>query len=118
MTPRFGLAPLGFLEAVPPPEPIGLAAEAEFASVTLRTRPAVRGGAALPMRNGDPLLRACRRRRAETAVSIGAIEQVGLERIPLGRQFPELDARKRAQPIASLVGALPALRRQVPLGRT
>lgn len=79
MIPPFGLAPLGFLE-VPPPELIGLAAEAQFASVTLRTRPAVPGGAAFPMRIGDPLLRACRRRSAETGVGVGAIEQVGLER--------------------------------------
>ena len=79
MMPPFGLAPLGFLE-VPPPELIALAAEAHFAFVTLRTRPAVPGGAAFPMRAGDPLARACRRRSAETGVAIGAIEQVGLAR--------------------------------------
>jgi sugar phosphate isomerase/epimerase len=79
MIPAFGLAPLGFLE-VPPPELIALAAAAGFASVTLRTRPALPGGAAFPMRLGDPLLRACRRRSAETGVGVSAIEQVGLAR--------------------------------------
>ena len=79
MIPAFGLAPLGFLE-VPPPELIALAAAAGFASVTLRTRPAVPGGVAFPMRLGDPLLRACRRRSAETGVGVSAIEQVGLAR--------------------------------------
>jgi len=79
MMPPFGLAPLGFLE-VSPPELVALAAEADFNCVTLRTRPAVPGGAAFPMRAGDPLARACRRRSAETGVSISAIEQVGLAR--------------------------------------
>ena len=79
MIPRFGLAPLGFLE-VPPPQFIALAAAAGFASVNLRTAPAVPGGAAFPMRAGDDLLRACRRRLAETGISVRAVEQVGLSR--------------------------------------
>jgi sugar phosphate isomerase/epimerase len=79
MIPRFGLAPLGFLE-VSPPDFIGLAAEAGFASVNLRLRPAVPGGAAFPMQSGSELLRACRRRIAETGVSVLQIEQVGLDR--------------------------------------
>jgi sugar phosphate isomerase/epimerase len=79
MMPRFGLAPLGFLD-VPPLEFITLAAAAGFASVNLRTAPAVPGGAAFPMRAGDDLVRACRRRLAETGISLRAIEQVGLGR--------------------------------------
>jgi len=77
MIPGFGLAPLGFLD-VPPPQLIALAAEAGFASVNLRTAPAVPGGAAFPMRARDDLVRACRRRLAETGISVRAIEQVGL----------------------------------------
>ena len=77
MIPGFGLAPLGFLD-VPPPRLIALAAEAGFASVNLRTAPAVPGGAAFPMRARDDLVRACRRRLAETGISVRAIEQVGL----------------------------------------
>ena len=79
MIPQFGLAPLGFLD-VPPPEFIALAAAAGFASVNLRTAPAVPGGAAFPMRAGDAGVRACRRRLAETGISVRAIEQVGLDR--------------------------------------
>jgi hypothetical protein len=58
MIPGFGLAPLGFLD-VPPRQLIALAAEAGFASVNLRTAPAVPGGAAFPMRARDELVRAC-----------------------------------------------------------
>ena len=79
MIPPFGLAPLGFLD-VSPLELITVAAEAGFASVNLRTRPAVPGGAAFPMRVGSEPLRACRRRIAETGVRVVAIEQVGLDR--------------------------------------
>jgi sugar phosphate isomerase/epimerase len=79
MIPRFGLAPLGFLD-LPPPQLIALAAEAGFASVNLRTAPAVPGGAAFPMRAGDDLVRACRRRLADTGISVRTIEQVGLGR--------------------------------------
>ena len=73
MISRFGLAPLGFLD-VPPPQLIALAAEAGFASVNLRTAPAVLGGAAFPMRAGDDLVRACRGRLADTGLSLRAIE--------------------------------------------
>jgi len=79
MIPQFGLAPLGFLD-LPPPQLIALAAEAGFASVNLRTAPAVPGGAAFPMRAGDDLVRACRRRLADTGISVRTIEQVGLGR--------------------------------------
>src|SRR5262245_9718740 len=79
MIPLFGLAPLGFLE-VAPPDLIVLAAEAGFASVNLRTRPAVPGGAAFPIAPGSELLRTCRRRIAATGVRVRAIEQVGLDR--------------------------------------
>jgi sugar phosphate isomerase/epimerase len=79
MIPAFGLAPLGFLD-VSPIELLTVAAEAGFASINLRTRPAVPGGAAYPMRVGSELLRACRRRIAETGVRVVAIEQVGLDR--------------------------------------
>jgi sugar phosphate isomerase/epimerase len=79
MIPAFGLAPLGFLE-VPPPDLIALAAAAGFASVSLRLRAAVPGGPAFPMRTGDDLMRACRRRIAETGIQVLAIEQVGLDR--------------------------------------
>ena len=78
MIPPFGLAPLGFLD-VSPLELITVAAEAGFASVNLRTRPAVPRGAAFPMRVGSEPLRACRRRIAETGVRVVAIEQVGLQ---------------------------------------
>jgi sugar phosphate isomerase/epimerase len=79
MIPQFGLAPLGFLD-LPPPQLIALAAEAGFASVNLRTAPALPGGAAFPMRAGDDLVRACRRRLADTGISVRTIEQVGLGR--------------------------------------
>jgi sugar phosphate isomerase/epimerase len=79
MMPLFGLAPLGFLE-VAPPDLIVLAAEAGFASVNLRTRPAVAGGAAFPIEPGSELSRRCRRRIAATGVRVLAIEQVGLDR--------------------------------------
>ena len=79
MIPLFGLAPLGFLE-VGPPDLIALAAETGFASVNLRTRPAVPGGAAFPIAPGSELMRACRRRIAATGVRVLAIEQVGLDR--------------------------------------
>ena len=79
MLPRFGLAPLGFLE-IAPPDFIALAAATGFTSVNLRTRAAVPGGQEFPMRVGDEGVRACRRRIADTGVTVRQIEQVGLDR--------------------------------------
>jgi sugar phosphate isomerase/epimerase len=78
MIPLFGLAPLGFLE-VAPPDLIVLAAEAGFASVNLRTRPAVPGGAAFPIEPGSELSRNCRRRIAATGVRVRAMLEAGAE---------------------------------------
>jgi hypothetical protein len=75
MMPPVGLAPLSFLEVPPRWPPRLILAPSRYAR-----GPAVPGGAAFPMRAGDPLVRACRRRSAATGVGVSATEQVGLER--------------------------------------
>ena len=75
----FGLCPLGFLD-LSPPELVTQAARAGFASVTVRTRPAVPGGPAYPMQPGDALFEHTRRCVQDTGVAVQMVEQVGLSR--------------------------------------
>ncbi len=93
MTTRsFGLAQLGFLE-IPPPDLVTLAAEAHFASVAIRTRPAIVGGAAFALHQDPVLLRETRRRVAQTGVRVTSVEQVSLTReIEINSLGPFLDA--------------------------
>lgn len=77
--PSLGLAPLGFLELAPP-DFIAVAAEAGFASVGLRTRAAVPGGAEYPLARDPALMRHTQRLIAETGVRVSSVEQVGLFR--------------------------------------
>jgi sugar phosphate isomerase/epimerase len=73
------LAPLGFLD-LGPLEFLALAAETGFASVAMRTRAAVPGGAEHPLRIGSDLIRETRRRIGETGVAVIQVEQIGLRR--------------------------------------
>src|SRR3954466_16331814 len=77
--PAIGLAPLGFLELAPP-NFVAIAAEAGFASVGLRTRAAVPGGAEYPLAGDPALMRDTLRLLAETGVRGARIEQVSLFR--------------------------------------
>jgi sugar phosphate isomerase/epimerase len=77
--PAIGLAPLGFLELAPP-NFVAIAAEAGFASVGLRTRAAVPGGAEYPLARDPALMRDTLRLIAETGVRVSSIEQVSLFR--------------------------------------
>jgi sugar phosphate isomerase/epimerase len=77
--PAIGLAPLGFLELAPPAF-IAIAGEAGFASVGLRTRAAVPGGAEYPLTGDLALMRDTQRLIADTGVCVSSIEQVSLFR--------------------------------------
>jgi sugar phosphate isomerase/epimerase len=77
--PAIGLAPLGFLELAPP-DFIAIAAEAGFASVGLRTRAAVLGGAEYPLASDPVLMRRTQQVIADTGLQVSSIEQIGLFR--------------------------------------
>jgi sugar phosphate isomerase/epimerase len=82
--PPLGLAALGFLE-LDPPALVDVAARAGFASVTLRTRAAMPGGAEHPVPAGGRSAIETRARVRDTGVTVAQVELVALTR--------ELDVR-------------------------
>lgn len=76
---ELSLAALGFLE-LDPPALLDVAAAAGFSSVSLRTWPAVPGGAEYPLLEGSRLSRLTRERLHATGVGILQIELVSLAR--------------------------------------
>jgi len=79
-----GLAALGFLE-LDPPSLVAVAARAGFASVTLRTRAAMPGGAEHPVPAGGRSAIETRARMRDTGVTVAQVELIALTR--------ELDVR-------------------------
>src|SRR3954453_23603193 len=84
--PAIGLAPLGFLELAPP-NFVAIAAEAGFASVGLRTRAAVLGGAEYPLASDPALMRRTQQVIADTGPQVSSIEQMASSATPPWLRF-------------------------------
>lgn len=77
--PALTLAPLGFLE-LEPPTLLAVAAAAGFASVALRTAPAVPGGRHHPLRAGSGDLRRATEEMRRSGVTVLQVELIVLDR--------------------------------------